>query len=199
MGTGTAGREAISIHQWEERSTGHIPLPGRCVAPYLCSGQGTGRCSWWHQARRSPRSHSCVPCRGRWQCGSSGPRSPPGIGTCRRAWGIIRAWEIECFGVIPPKMATQDIGKEQTGMPRDSVKQTLVPPCRTPGTEEGGSVQPHTEHTVRMLSCQDNRLRGHSAQGSRQLCSPHPRPRPPVYFQPLIGPWFPERAEAFRV
>lgn len=60
-------------------------------------------------------------------------------------------------------------------------------------------MHPHTEHTVRMLSCHDNRLRGHSAQGSGQLCSTHPHPQPPIYFQPLIGPRFPERAEAYRV
>lgn len=92
MGMGTAGRRAISPHRWEGRSTGHIPLPGprglgmaRLCAGYLCSGQGTGRCSWWHQACRTPRSRSCAPCRGRWQRGSSGPQSPPGTGICHRA------------------------------------------------------------------------------------------------------------------
>lgn len=50
-----------------------------------------------------------------------------------------------------------------------------------------------------MLSCHDNGLRGHSAQGAGRLRSPPPRPRPAIYFQPLIAPRFLEWPEAFGV
>lgn len=96
MGIETAGRGAI-WPSWVGRSTGHILTPGECHlgmatlhSRYLCSGQDKGRCSWWHWAHRSPHSRSCAPCRGRWWCGSSGPQSPRGTGTCHRAGTVSR-------------------------------------------------------------------------------------------------------------
>lgn len=61
-------------------------------------------------------------------------------------------------------------------MPRGSGEQGSVPPCRTQGAGEGGSAQPHAEHSARMLSCHDNGLRGHSARGGQAAAQPTSSP-----------------------
>lgn len=165
-GIEAAGRAAIQP-SWVCRITGHIPMPGLChlgmASPrsrYLCSVQDKGRCSWWHWAHRSPHSRSCAPCRGRWWCGSSGPRSPLGTGTCHGARAVSRRKIKQNFlGWLPQKQPARDLGKELG----------LVSSCQTLGTGVGGSTA-----CQRMLCCHDNRLRGLSAQGGAAQPSSSP-------------------------